>query len=86
MPHARAAGRKRRATHGAWLTGVDAITMDTSDGGKWSWSCSKECPDAEATCAVRVQPIGNKRNFTQVIGPLPSALAMLTCMSRITDM
>ena len=68
------------------MTGVDAITMDTSDGGKWSWSCSKECPGAKGACTVSVPPVGKSRNFTQVVGPLPSALATLTCTSRITTM
>jgi len=60
--------------------------MDTSDGGKWSWSCSKECTGAEAECGVRTQPVGKNRAFTKLVGPLPIALATLTCTSRIIDM
>ena len=66
-------------------TGVDAITMDTSDGGRWNWSCSRHCEGAKAECTVAVPSIGS-RNFTEVVGPLPSGLAMLSCKGRITDM
>ena len=68
-----------------WPTGVDAITMSTSDGGTWSWSCSKDCPGTWANCSVAV-PSGAQRNFTEVVGPLPSGLAMLSCKDRITEM
>jgi hypothetical protein len=66
-------------------TGVDAIAMSTSDGGTWSWSCSRDCPGTTAECSVAVPAIGF-RNFTEVVGPLPSGLAMLSCRGRITDM
>jgi hypothetical protein len=66
-------------------TGVDAITMSTSDGGTWGWSCSKDCPRTMAECSVEVQ-ILKSRNFTEVVGPLPSGLAMLSCKDRITAM
>ncbi len=66
-------------------TGVDAIEMSTSDGGTWSWSCSKDCPSTRAECSVAV-PINRWRNFTEVIGPLPSGLATLSCKGRITEM
>ena len=68
-----------------WLTGVDAITMNTSDGGTWSWSCAKDCPSTREECSVAV-PIIALRNFTEVAGPLPSGLAMLSCKGRITQM
>jgi hypothetical protein len=68
-----------------WPTGVDAITMSTSDGGTWSWSCAKDCPSSRGKCRVAV-PARGFRNFTEVVGPLPSGLAMLSCKDRITDM
>ena len=66
-----------------WPTGVDAITMGTSDGGAWSWSCAKDCPGGMAKCTISLR---GTRNFTELIGPLPSALATLHCKSRITKM
>ena len=68
-----------------WPTGVDAIAMSTSDGGTWSWSCSKDCPGNMANCRVAVPSVG-QRNFTEVVGPLPSGLATLSCKGRITQM
>ncbi len=59
--------------------------MSTSDGGTWSWSCAKDCPNTRAECSVAVPRIG-LRNFTEVVGPLPSGLAMLSCKGRITEM
>jgi hypothetical protein len=66
-------------------TGVDAIEMSTSDDGTWSWSCAKDCLSTTAECSVWV-PNGKLRNFTEVVGPLPSGLAMLSCKDRITEM
>jgi hypothetical protein len=59
--------------------------MGTSDGRTWSWSCSKDCPGTRAECTIAV-PIIGLRNFTEVVGPLPSALTTLTCKGRITTM